>query len=316
MPDYYSLLVFNPAAYASAGAVLSAAAREVGTARDTFRTTTAGMPTWWGRAREGHDRRAERVRSDAGLAVDALEQAGRAMTDGASRLAAVVTELRGTTDQVLAQGFVVLPAGVVLPGPEHMANPEALPAFEAEAEAYTLRLESIVARGTAEDEATAGQIRAAGAPLDYGFGDAGTASGLTPVTITVALQEGMSKAEARSKAAQLKLLSDMGALRKTASGEKWRDRTVTDSYRAYVLGQIQRRYAHNPDLQAALMDRVRRTMSPDHRQELQLGSPDTWSALRFLDRETNERFGFRVIRPQIASLPNGTPIRVQVTNFD
>jgi hypothetical protein len=323
VPDFLGLVTFNPAAYETAGATLQSAATQVSQANTTFTAATgADMPTWTGRARDGQNSRATRTADSATAVVTSLEQAGQAMAGGGAQLTTVVGELRELVLQAETQGFIVLPAGVVVISPEQAATVEGAPAFEAVAAEYTALLEGIVGQATAVDNRIAEQVRAAGGPLDYGFGPAGDAGGIRPVTIRIWFEERMSRVQFRRKANQLQALGEQGMLRKmtkvstgdTATDIR-RDTSTTSSYRGYVQGQIGRRYAHNPDFVAAARGRIDRS-DADHIPELQLGSPDTWAVLRFLHRYTNRRIGMQQIWPQISHLPNGTPIRIVVTSYE
>ena len=153
-----------------------------------------------------------------------------------------------------------------------------------------------------------------------GSGEAGGGSGgglrpnpdLEPATVTLRLKEGMPKREFARKANRLAELGAQGKLFKAPNPVR-RDVQVTKRYRQDVINRIHRLYHEvNPSFTRALILRVVKRMSPDHVWELQLGGPDVAENLRFLDRYTNEDIGLRQIRPQIRSLPNGTPIRIQV----
>jgi hypothetical protein len=131
-------------------------------------------------------------------------------------------------------------------------------------------------------------------------------------TVTIERKSFMPRAEFRRKANALKQLSDEEKLYK-ATNPVQRDSSVTKEYRQEVIDRIWKQFhERNPEFADKLIERVTKRMQPDHVWELQLGGPDDKSNLRFLDSRTNEDIGIRQIRPQIARLPDGTPIRIEV----
>ncbi|HEY8533279.1 MAG TPA: endonuclease [Micromonospora sp.] len=131
-------------------------------------------------------------------------------------------------------------------------------------------------------------------------------------TITIKWEPGMPKVEFRRKAEALKRLGEEGKLYK-ATNPVARDRKVTKSYRQHIIDRIWELYhERNPEFANKLIKRVTEKMDPDHVWELQLGGPDNWDNLRFLDRKTNQTIGKYQIWPQIRNLPDGTPIRIEV----
>ncbi|GGQ72224.1 endonuclease [Couchioplanes azureus] len=135
---------------------------------------------------------------------------------------------------------------------------------------------------------------------------------IEPVTVTVVRKPKMPKTEFRRKMGALHELGEEGKLYK-ATNPVERDPSVTKEYRQDMIDRIYAQYhERNPDFSDKLIDRVTRVMQPDHVWELQLGGPDHRSNLKFLHGPTNEDIGMRQIRPQIAKLQDGTPIRIEV----
>jgi hypothetical protein len=135
---------------------------------------------------------------------------------------------------------------------------------------------------------------------------------IEPVTVTVTRKPFMPKTEFRRKMNALQQLGEEGELYK-ATNPVARDPSVSRDYRQDVIDRIYAQYNdRNPDFSDKLIDRVTRVMQPDHVWELQLGGPDDRGNLKFLHGPTNEDIGMRQIRPQIAKLEDGTPIRIEV----
>lgn len=115
----------------------------------------------------------------------------------------------------------------------------------------------------------------------------------------------------------LKKLSDEGKLFKQANPVK-RNSDLTKGYKNRVRQKIFDKY-WQPDSPESdkkfarkLVERLDK-LDPDHVWELQLGGDDTASNLRLLDSHTNQHVG-RKIWEQIRSLPDGTPIRIEVVD--
>ena len=135
---------------------------------------------------------------------------------------------------------------------------------------------------------------------------------IEPVTVTVRRKPFMPKGEFRRKMNALQELGEQNELYK-ATNPVDRDPSVTKEYRQDVIDRIYAQYNNrNPEFSDKLIERVTRVMQPDHVWELQLGGPDNRSNLRFLHGPTNEDIGMYQIRPQIAKLQDGTPIRIEV----
>ncbi|MEH1165240.1 endonuclease [Micromonospora sp. CPCC 205539] len=120
-------------------------------------------------------------------------------------------------------------------------------------------------------------------------------------------------AQFRRKMAALKKLSDEGKLYK-ATNPVERDTNLTDSFKERIRQRIWDKYwPHDKDLANRLSERLS-SYHPDHVWELQLGGPDTLDNIKLLHGKTNTDIGLHQIWPQIRSLPDGTPIRIEVVD--
>ncbi|MEZ0091285.1 hypothetical protein [Streptacidiphilus sp. EB129] len=136
-------------------------------------------------------------------------------------------------------------------------------------------------------------------------------------TVTVQWKPGMPKVQFARKALALRRLGNEGALFKarepkarTAAGEPdARDKKITADYKGALINIIHANA--NPEL-ADQSAALARSMQPDHVSELQLGGADSWRNLRMLHGKTNHDVGTAQIRPSIAQLPEGTPIKVKI----
>ncbi|SCF08814.1 hypothetical protein GA0070607_5377 [Micromonospora coriariae] len=116
----------------------------------------------------------------------------------------------------------------------------------------------------------------------------------------------------RRKMAALKKLSDEGKLYK-ATNPVERDKNLTDGYKERIRQKIWDKYwPHDKDLANRLSERLS-SYHPDHVWELQLGGPDTVDNLKLLHGRTNTDIGSQ-IWGQIQTLPDGTPIRIEVVD--
>ncbi|MEV6343273.1 endonuclease [Actinoplanes sp. NPDC051851] len=113
------------------------------------------------------------------------------------------------------------------------------------------------------------------------------------------------------KSRSLKKLSDEGKLFKQANPVA-RNGSITRGYKARVESLIKKKYDEDDPMRDKLLTALKKT-NPDHVWELQLGGADDRSNLKLLDGHTNQDIG-REIRKQIAKLPNGTPIRIEVVD--
>ncbi|WP_051581826.1 hypothetical protein, partial [Pseudonocardia acaciae] len=142
--------------------------------------------------------------------------------------------------------------------------------------------------------------------------DRGASESAAPMPVYIWREPGMPKTEFNDKAEDLARLSAEGKTFK-APNPVPRDRSVPEGYRQDLINRIWRQYSErNREFADRLVERVTKRMEADHVHELQLGGPDTRSNLRMLDGFTNRQIGMRQIRPQIAKLPDGTPIRIKV----
>ena len=106
------------------------------------------------------------------------------------------------------------------------------------------------------------------------------------------------------KLGALQDLADRGKLTKT---QTVRDTDVTFQYRKDLLDRAKKDWEHaNPAKHQRFKDLLDR-VDADHLHELQLGGIDHRSALTMLDKPVNRSFGAQ-IRPQLAKMPEGTPI--------
>lgn len=71
-------------------------------------------------------------------------------------------------------------------------------------------------------------------------------------------------------------------------------------------------WPHDKETSRKLTDKLD-TLDPDHVWELQLGGADDASNLRLLDADTNRDIGNQIWQ-QIRTLPDGTPIRIEVVD--
>jgi hypothetical protein len=136
---------------------------------------------------------------------------------------------------------------------------------------------------------------------------------LPHVTIKVERKSFMPKAEFNRKMNALKKLGDEDKLYKATNPVERNDK-VTSDYRQDLIKRIHAQYSkRNPQFSEKLIDRITdpQQMHPDHIWELQLGGPDAASNLRFLHAKTNTDIGNQIWQ-QIRTLPDGTPIRIEV----
>jgi hypothetical protein len=106
------------------------------------------------------------------------------------------------------------------------------------------------------------------------------------------------------KLRSLQDLADRGKLTKT---QTVRDTTVTRDYRKDLLDRAKKDWKQaDPERYRNMQIRIK-NMDADHLHELQLGGIDHRSALTMLDKPVNRSFGAQ-IRPQLAKMPEGTPI--------
>lgn len=115
----------------------------------------------------------------------------------------------------------------------------------------------------------------------------------------------------------LQKLSDDGKLFKQANPVA-RNKDLTKGFKDRIRNRILAKYwgdgATDQDKKIGrrLVDKLD-TLDPDHEWELQLGGSDTVKDLKLLDSHTNRSIG-KEIWQQIRSLPDGTPIRIEVVN--
>ena len=191
MPDYLTLMASDPAAYAEAASGLEQAARDVDKAATSFGdAVTQAQAGWIGTARDAHSVSAAQMSTNLSAVSGALNRAAAVVADGGTQLTAIVTGLRSGTEAAQASGFLVLPEGIVVPGPAHEAQaaaagpgaPAVMAAYEAMAAEQTGVLESLVADANLVDEQTAQQLESDASAWDGagGFGGKKKAGPLPP----------------------------------------------------------------------------------------------------------------------------------------
>lgn len=166
MPTYIQLMSGNPAAYGAAGQSLTGLAGAVDGAGHSFRAQTdqATAPgTWSGPARDAADQSAQQVRRSVDHLGDQVRQAGRALDNSARTIGQARTQLQTFTGQIQAQGWLILPTGVVMLGPPQQAQvsaagpaaPAVLAQLQTMAMTMTSQIFAIVAQASAADVAGA-----------------------------------------------------------------------------------------------------------------------------------------------------------------
>lgn len=166
MPTYIQLTTSNPAAFGSAGQALEAAATRVEAIAKRFRSQTDAVTqpgTWSGEASDAADRAAQRIHDSLDRLCDQTRQAGRALQQAERELSAEKALLDQLSAQIRAQGWVILPNGVVTLGqPQYAqaaaagpAQPAVLASLQAMAMALTGQIFSILTRASLADVAAA-----------------------------------------------------------------------------------------------------------------------------------------------------------------
>ncbi len=174
MPEYDLALISQPQSFVAFGSAAESAATQLASVREEFDAAVkrAGA-AWHGDASEAHSRAAQQ-RGDAVTKVArAIGRAGQAASTGGEQMQAMVMALREFVQTLFETGFIVLPGGIVQPGPEQIAEaasagpgaPAVLAGFEEAAAALTIEIESQVVELTAIDGETAAQIEAVLAEL-------------------------------------------------------------------------------------------------------------------------------------------------------
>ncbi|GIE78126.1 hypothetical protein Aph02nite_40760 [Actinoplanes philippinensis] len=170
MPEFDVALFSQPQMFTEPfGGVLSSVRASVEGFRASFvQATTRAGTDWKGEAADAH-REAAKKRADA---MDRLQQAlanaGRVVQSGGQEMAAMVNALRQFVNSMMSAGFVVMPGGVVLPGPPHYAEataagpagPAVLAAYQAVAADLSVAIRTQVVALTALDSATASALQA------------------------------------------------------------------------------------------------------------------------------------------------------------
>ncbi|MFK0114864.1 hypothetical protein [Streptomyces sp. NPDC090994] len=133
-----------------------------------------------------------------------------------------------------------------------------------------------------------------------------------PHTVTLEWKPGMPKPAFERKARALQRLGEEGKLFKfKGRTQDYRDSEITKQYKGALEALIRRNHKDDPGF-AEEVARTARSMQPDHINELQTGGPDAWRNLRLLDAFTNRDIGWHQIAPQIRSLPDGNPIKIDI----
>jgi hypothetical protein len=134
-------------------------------------------------------------------------------------------------------------------------------------------------------------------------------------TVWIWQEKGMPPVEFRRKAEELLRLGDAGQLYKARNPDA-RNPSVTKRYTRDLVNRITMVIGpSNAGHAERLIRRVKELMDPDHVHELQLGGKDVAPNIRMLDRLTNRGIGSRQLRPQLMSLPDGTPVRIDVLDI-
>ncbi|ANY67525.1 hypothetical protein BBD42_14360 [Paenibacillus sp. BIHB 4019] len=111
------------------------------------------------------------------------------------------------------------------------------------------------------------------------------------------------------KAHYLQRLSDSNSLIKTKSE---RDPSITREYKKEVIQRIIRmHYKNDKEGARRLIDKVSKSMDPDHRWELQLNGMDNKRNLKLMDWFTNRRMGTNLAN-QMKNVPYGSRIKIKV----
>jgi hypothetical protein len=337
VPDFLGLLLAQPSLYVDAGNAMATGASQLEAGNATFTTATGGMPGWTGSARDAQNGASKTASANVDAAVNSLRNAGGALVTGGTSLTEDTMTLRTSVDEILGLGYGVLGSGLVVVGEAQLAEaaaatvggPEILAGYEAGAAAYTAELDLIIEGATATDVEIAEQLQTAGAAIGLGPPAASPLRLAGPaLTVPVAQRQFMSPGEWRRKMNLLKDLSDRGLLYKRV-GTVDRDRSITQNYRAFTMGRIRRLYnTTNPTFRDQLLHDITPQagvarpgyenfqLHPDHRWELQLGGPDARGNLWWLSGDTNTDIGTQQIWRSIQTAPDGTPVEIEVQNFD
>jgi hypothetical protein len=168
MPTFMQLWMSNPAAFGQAGQMLGATATRLDAAAAAFtRTVKEAEQQWQGPARDAQSTAAGQVQRILDQVSHAAVRGGAVTTGGGTQLASAVMQLRTFCQNATSLGFLVLPAGVVIPGPTHYSQaaaagpgaPAVLEMYQALAQVQTQGINAMVMEATALDNEQAAQLR-------------------------------------------------------------------------------------------------------------------------------------------------------------
>jgi hypothetical protein len=177
MPTFMQLWMSNPAAFGQAGQAFGATATRLDVAGTEFtQAVKSAEEGWQGPAKNAQSAAAGRVNATLDRVSHAAVRGGAVTTGGGLQLTAAVTQLRTFCQQATGLGFLVLPAGVVVPGPTHYSQaaaagpgaPAVLQMYQTMAQVQTQAITMMVTQATALDNAKAAELRALGVELRTG----------------------------------------------------------------------------------------------------------------------------------------------------
>ena len=177
MPTFMQLWMSNPSAFGQAGQALGTTATRLDAASAEFaRAVKSAEEGWQGAAKDAQSAAAGRVNAALDQVSHAAVRGGAVTTSGGIQLAQAVMQLRTFCQNATSLGFLVLPAGVVIPGPTHYSQaaaagpgaPAVLQMYQTLAQAQTQGINALVMEATALDNAKAAELRGLSTQLQSG----------------------------------------------------------------------------------------------------------------------------------------------------